>query len=160
MMKTKLQYVNKSPNLDPQYAHKGDSGFDLRAWLQAENDAELPPEYLEIAPMERVLIHTGIYVDIPSGCEIQVRPRSGMALKNGLTILNTPGTIDNNYVNEICVIFINLSKEAAIINNGDRIAQAVLCPVYTSEQVKLVKKNTIKENKFRNLNGFGSTGIR
>lgn len=159
----KLKFVNKSPNPNPQYAHDGDSGMDLRAWVRDE-DANitdiLGKKYISIQPFERRLIHTGIYVDLPENTEIQVRTRSGCALKQGLVVLNSPGTVDNFYRNEICVIAINLSNENIMICNGDRIAQMVLCPVYLKELVDLEEVDEINTNTERGTDGFGSTGIK
>lgn len=146
-----LVFVNKSPNPDPVYAKEGDSGFDLRAWLDS-------PVILK--PLERKIIHTGIYLDIPTGTEIQIRPRSGCAAKQGLGILNSPATIDSNYVGELMIIAVNLSLENITIENGDRIAQAVLAPVYTSEMATLSKVEEIDKITSRGANKFGSTGIK
>ena len=120
MKKANLKIVNKSKNPSPSYAHIGDSGMDIRANIDAE---------IKLHPLERRLIPTGIYVDIPEGYEIQVRPRSGMALTRGLTVLNTPGTIDEGYTNEIGVILINLSSEVQTILPGEKIAQLVMMEV-------------------------------
>lgn len=163
-MKFKIEYSNVSNTEDPVYAYKGDSGFDLRAWITQENtdncvyNEEIDAYQVVLKPLERKLIHTGIKVNIPSDMEIQVRPRSGTALKKGLTVLNTPGTVDSNYTNTIGVIVINLSSEEITITNGDRIAQAVVMPVYNEHCVELKKVNAISENNSRNLNGFGSSG--
>ena len=160
-----LKFTNKSTNKDPEYAHVGDSGFDLRAWISPESGAkefrtkEDGSYCTYITPSERMLIHTGLYFNIPEDCEIQIRPRSGLALKKGITVLNTPGTIDKNYTNEICVILFNTSASAVCINDGDRIAQAVLMPVYNKENVNLVSIPEVEENEYRNKNGFGSSGV-
>lgn len=160
-----LKYVNKSPNPSPVFANVGDSGFDLRAWIQeGDNGAKFNEEtgkyQITLKSLERTLIHTGIYMDIPNDCEIQVRPRSGLALKQGLSVCNTPGTVDTNYVNEVGIIAINLSKKPITIENGDKIAQAVLMPVYNSYNTVLYSVNEIKENEFRNMDGFGSSGVK
>ena len=146
-----LKFVNKSNNPDPEYKKSGDSGFDLRAWIK--ND-----ESIVLDSLERTLINTGIFVDIPDGYELQVRPRSGMALLYGLSVANTPGTVDSGYTGELCIIAINLSKEKIIINNGDRIAQAVLMPVCNSNLTSLVKVDEITKVTERKDSGFNSTG--
>ena len=162
-----LKFVNKSPNINPEYSHTGDSGFDLRAWIEegigyecAVHNNSYNKYSIIINPMDRVLIHTGVYFNIPDNCEIQVRPRSGLALKDGITVLNTPGTVDKNYTNEVCVILFNASNQPFEVCNGDRIAQAVLVPVYNKENVNLVSSISIDENEYRDKNGFGSTGIK
>lgn len=161
-----LKFVNKSNNIDPVYANDGDSGFDLRAWIDCEDskglsgDSEDSQPYILLAPLERRMIHTGLYFELPEYTEMQIRPRSGAALKQGLSVLNTPGTIDEKYRGEICIIAINLSNENIKIHNGDRIAQAVLIPVYNSYLTQLVKIDKIYENTGRGKNGFGSSGIK
>lgn len=148
--KTDIYFVNKSNNQDPTYAHKGDSGFDFRANLTEE---------INLLPGEWKAIPTGLYFEIPSGYELQVRPRSGLSFKNGVTVLNSPGTVDSGYRGEIQVILINHSKETFIIQNGDRIAQGVISPVLTSEITKLNKVANLSETK-RGEGKFGSTGIK
>lgn len=163
MENKELKFVNKSPNPNPTYANVGDSGFDLRAWVtEKDNEALMVDEKLclQLLPFEWRLIHTGLYFDIPDNCEIQVRPRSGLALKHGITVLNTPGTVDKNYTNELCVILVNLSKYVFVIADGDRIAQAVLMPVYNSEHVTLNQVDEIESNEYRGKNGFGSSGVK
>ena len=152
-----LKFVNKSPNEDPCYNKVGDSGFDLRAWLNAEPDGK---RYIIIAPLERVLIHTGLYFDIPPGTEIQIRARSGMALKHGLGVLNSPATIDSNYTGEICIIAVNLSNNNIVIEDGERIAQAVLCPVFGGLWTTLSKIDNIEKETERGSDGFNSTGSK
>ena len=112
----KVQIVNKSTHALPAYATAGSSGMDLRAFI---------PSPLTLAAMERILVPTGLFVEIPEGYEAQIRPRSGLAIKQGITCLNTPGTIDADYRGEIKVILINLSSEPQVIENGDRIAQMI-----------------------------------
>jgi len=141
-----LKYVNKSDNKEPEYAYSTDSGFDLRA-----------NESVTLEPLGRSLVPTGLFFDVPKNMEIQVRPKSGLSIKRGLTVLNTPGTVDYGYTGEIKVILINLSNETQIINKGDKIAQAVICPVTQGFQVEFEKVDKINE-KDRNENGFGSTG--
>ena len=149
MEKKELIILNKSNNPNPSYAKPGDSGFDLIAYTD---------EDIVLKPFERRLIHTGIYCELPEWTEIQVRPRSGMALKKGLTVLNTPGTVDVNYRGEIGVIAINLSSEDIIISNGERIAQAVICPVFCGSCVDMQFVDEISEDTERGKDGFGSTG--
>ena len=160
---TNLKFVNKSPNADPDFGREGNSGFDLRAWIQADEGGNYNYESgqytIELKPFERRLIHTGLYFTVPFGTEIQVRPRSGFALKKGVTVLNTPGTIDENYTGEICVIAANISNEPVIITSGERIAQAVLVNVLNSHFTVLEKVDEIEDNKERGKNGFGSSGM-
>ena len=144
--KIKLEYVLDSSNQLPEYAYETDSGFDLRA-----------NEDVEIESLGRALVPTGLYLNVPERCEVQVRPKSGLAIKRGLSVLNTPGTVDYGYTGEIKVIMFNLSNETQKINKGDKIAQAVICPVAQGNQVDLIRVSEIKE-KDRNANGFGSTG--
>lgn len=160
-----LKIVNKSPNKNPEYANEGDSGFDLRAWVQetddnAKFDKERGEWYVELKSLQRQLIHTGIYCEIPNYCEIQVRPRSGLALKHGISVCNTPGTVDCMYRNEVGVILVNLSNEKYRVYNGERIAQAVLCPVYSQSVCKLSYVDSISAETSRGLNGFGSSGMK
>lgn len=140
-----LNIINRSNNPLPHYATEGSSGMDLRAWLDQD---------LVLQPMERTLVPTGIFVEIPEGHEIQVRPRSGLAIKQGLTCLNTPGTIDADYRGEIKVILINLSAEPQTIRSGDRIAQMVLQKV---EKINWQPVEAIAET-VRGEGGFGHTG--
>ena len=146
-----LKFVNKSPNKNPTYADEGSSGFDLRAWVEED--------YIFLKPFERKLIHTGLYFDIPKEKEIQIRPRSGLALKKGITVLNTPATVDSSYTGEVCVILINLSNDIFTIKNGDRIAQAVLCPVCNGYDVNLEQVEEITKETDRGSGGFGHTGV-
>jgi len=140
-----VKIVNKSTNDLPVYATEGSSGMDIRAFLD---------EPLQLLPLERVLIPTGIFIEIPKGYEVQVRPRSGLAIKHGITCLNTPGTIDADYRGEIKVILINLSQEKQVIHPGDRIAQMVLQKVETM----VWKPVEELETTVRNAGGFGHTG--
>lgn len=162
-MKT-LKFVNKSSNPNPEFADKGSSGFDLRAWITQDNGGQWDENFQNftevLKPFERKLIHTGIYFDIPNSCEIQIRPRSGLAIKKGLTVINTPATIDESYTGECCVLLINLSNEEIVIENNDRIAQAVLCPVYNGHEVSLVRIEEIKKETERGDGGFGHSGIK
>jgi len=140
-----IKIINTSENQIPQYATEGSSGLDLRANLSM-------PETLK--PMERKMIPTGIFLEIPIGYEVQVRPRSGLAIKNGITCLNSPGTVDSDYRGEIKIILINLSMEEHIINNGDRIAQMVLCKI----EKAILQSETKLESTIRGEGGFGHTG--
>lgn len=140
-----INIINQSTNPLPTYATTGSSGLDIRANLNT-------PIVLE--PFNRVLVPTGLFVEIPQGFEAQIRPRSGLAIKQGITCLNTPGTIDADYRGEIQIILINLSKETATINHGDRIAQMVFAKI---EQVHFIEVQTINET-LRGKGGFGSTG--
>lgn len=160
-----LRFCNKSTNSDPEFAHDGDSGFDLRAFVtETEDNVKKNEEnnelYLVIKPMERRLIHTGLYFELPDFVELQVRPRSGRSIKEGLTVINTPGTVDASYRGECCVLVVNLSKNNVTINNGDRIAQAVLCPVFNSRLTVFEKTDEIKKDTTRGEKGFNSTGVK
>lgn len=140
-----VKIVNLSNNPLPEYATLGSSGMDIRAFIV---------EPLVLQPSERVLVPTGLLVEIPLGYEIQIRPRSGLAIKQGITCLNTPGTIDADYRGEIKVILINLSTEPQTINPADRIAQMVLQKV---ELIEWVEVKVLNESE-RGAGGFGSTG--
>ena len=140
-----VKIVNRSSNELPAYATTGSSGMDIRAFLDT-------PKLL--LPLERALIPTGIFIELPQGYEVQVRPRSGLAIRQGITCLNTPGTIDADYRGEIKIILINLSQEEQVIHPGDRIAQMVLQKVEKVEW-KLVEELETTE---RNAGGFGHTG--
>jgi dUTP pyrophosphatase len=131
----------------PRYAYPSDSGFDLHS-----------TEDLEIGPFGRILVPTGLKLDIPDNTEIQVRPKSGLAIKHGLTVLNTPGTVDQGYTGEIQVIVFNTNNHTVTIPKGMKVAQAVLCPVLNGSMVNLEPTNQV-EDKDRGANGFGSTGI-
>ena len=140
-----VQIVNKSHHPLPEYATTGSSGMDIRAFLTSP---------IIMAPMERVLIPTGLFIALPENWEAQIRPRSGLAIKQGLTCLNTPGTIDADYRGELKVIMINLSNEEQVISDGDRIAQMVFQKV---EKVILEKVESLEETE-RGAGGFGHTG--
>lgn len=146
-----LSFVNESNNPDPEYATDGASGFDLRANLI--KSILIPSGSVEIIP-------TGLFFEIPANFEIQVRPRSGLAAKNGVTVLNTPGTIDADYRGEIKVILINHGKVDFLVNHGDRIAQAVVSSVLAKNVINLKKVNIIDKNTDRGSGGFGSTGLK
>ena len=145
-----VKFINNSNNEDPKHTHIDDSGMDLRANLD---------KVMLIGPGERVLVPTGIHFQLPESMEIQVRPRSGLALKHGITVLNTPGTVDRGYSGEVKIILINLSKTNFTINHGDRIAQAVISPVVAGRWSKLIKIDSLESTK-RGDGGFGSSGIK
>jgi dUTP pyrophosphatase len=142
------KFTNSSNNVDPEYSREGDSGFDLRAYLS---------ESVTLKSLERKVIPTGLRFELSSNTELQVRPRSGMALKHGITVLNTPGTVDEGYRGEVGVIAINLSNEDYTIEPGDRIAQGVIMNVVGQRISKLIKTETLSETE-RGEGGFGSTG--
>jgi dUTP pyrophosphatase len=141
------KFTNNSNNADPEYAKVGDSGFDLRAYLS---------EPVTLKPLERKLIPTGLKFELSQNTELQIRPRSGMALKHGISVLNTPGTVDEGYRGEVGVIAINLSNEDYTIEPGDRIAQGVIMNVINQGTSKLIKTKTLTETE-RGDGGFGST---
>lgn len=148
--KLTLKFINKSTNPNPTFANIGDSGFDLRANLE---------EPITLGSLERTLIPTGLFFEMDKGFEIQVRPRSGLAIKNGISVVNTPGTVDSHYRGEIKVILINLSNEPFVINHGDRIAQAVVCPVYGEGKIFIEESDGLSETS-RGSDGFGSSGVK
>ena len=141
----KVRIINKSHHQLPQYATIQSAGVDLRANLS---------EPVVLAPMQRALIPTGLYISLPAGYEAQVRPRSGLAIKKGITVLNSPGTIDADYRGEICIILINLSQEDFVVNDGERVAQMVIA---RHEQAEWVEVETLDETD-RGAGGFGHTG--
>ncbi len=149
--KIKLDFVNKSNNPNPEYASDGASGFDLRANLS---------QPLTIESGEYKIIPTGLYFNIPDYMEIQIRSRSGIAAKDGVCVLNSPGTIDSDYTGEIKVILINHGEFKFTVNNGDRIAQAIISSVINKKIVEMTEVDTIEKNTDRNINGFGHTGIK
>jgi dUTP pyrophosphatase len=140
-----VKIINKGTSPLPSYETVGAAGMDVRANLSAS---------VCVSPGERMLVPTGLYLEIPAGLECQVRPRSGLALKKGITVLNTPGTIDSDYRGEVGVILINLSNENFTIQPNDRIAQLVFCPVI---QVTLIETDALESSE-RGTGGFGSTG--
>ena len=141
-----LKIVNQSNNALPAYETINSAGMDLRAYL--------PDGELVIKPMQRALVPTGLFMEIPVGYEGQVRPRSGLAIKSGITVLNSPGTIDADYRGEVKVILINLSDVDFVIKSGDRIAQLVIAK---HEQMEVVEVETLSETE-RGAGGFGHTG--
>lgn len=149
----RVQIVNKSSNPLPTYSTEYSAGMDLRANLK---DEEGNDKVISIVPGARVLIPTGLYISIPYGYEGQIRPRSGLALKYGITVLNTPGTIDADYRGEIGVCLINHGNDTFDVHHGDRIAQIVFAQV---EQVALVEVSELVNTK-RGDGGFGHTGIK
>ena len=146
MIEILIKRLSKSVPI-PKYETDGSSGMDLSANIQGP---------LKIKPGETTIIPTGIALSIPKNYEIQIRPRSGLAAKNQISVLNTPGTIDADYRGEIKVILINLSKKIFVVNKGDRIAQMILCPI---NKAKLIEVQDLKETD-RGTGGFGSTGIK
>ena len=145
MSAIEVKIINRSANPLPDYATPGSSGMDLRASLDVQ---------MVLKPLERALVPTGLFIEIPQGLEAQVRPRSGLAIKQGLTCLNTPGTIDADYRGEIKIILINLSNEEQVIHPGDRIAQMVIQRVERVEWVAVEELETTT----RSEGGFGHTG--
>jgi dUTP pyrophosphatase len=141
----KIRIINRSNHALPEYATKASAGVDLRANLE---------EPMNVAPLERVIVPTGLFMEIPVGYEAQVRPRSGLAFKHGISVLNSPGTIDADYRGEIKVILINLSQETFTIKDGERIAQLVIA---AHEQAEWEEATSLVETE-RGAGGFGSTG--
>jgi dUTP pyrophosphatase len=142
-----VNVINRSKHPLPQYETTASAGMDVRANID---------EPLELAPLQRQLVKTGLFVEIPIGYEIQVRPRSGLAYKKGITVLNSPGTIDADYRGEIGVLLVNLSSETFVVNDGERIAQLV---VAAHEQAEWQEVDELEESN-RGQGGFGSTGTK
>ncbi len=142
----KIKIINKSRHALPEYATKQSAGMDLRANLASP---------VTLRPLERALIPTGLYIALPEGYEAQVRPRSGLAIKKGISIVNAPGTIDADYRGEICVVLINLSNEDFVVEDGERIAQMVIARY---EQAEFENVDVLDETE-RGSGGFGHTGI-
>jgi dUTP pyrophosphatase len=140
-----VKIINRSANPLPSYATEGSSGMDLRADVKDE---------ITLQPLERMLVPTGVFIELPTGYEAQVRPRSGLAIKQGITCLNSPGTVDADYRGELKVVLINLSNEPQVIHGGDRIAQMVIQKV---EMVRLLQVEDIGTT-LRGERGFGHTG--
>lgn len=145
-----IKIINNSSNPKPEYATSMASGFDFRANLN---------ESIILKPMDRALIPTGLQFELPVNHELQVRPRSGLALKNGVTVLNTPGTVDGDYRGEVGIILINLGKEDFVINHGDRIAQGVIAVSAGPTLYRFVESEELSETD-RAGDGFGSTGVK
>lgn len=145
MSAIEIKIINQSSNPLPEYATSGSSGMDIRANLVTIQTLQ---------PLERILIPTGLFIELPPGYEAQIRPRSGLAIKQGITCLNSPGTIDADYRGEIKIILINLSNEKQVIQHGDRIAQLVV----QKTDKAIWKEVELLENTERNEGGFGHTG--
>src|SRR5882724_1252212 len=145
MSELKIKIINQSGNPLPEYATEGSAGMDIRANLVRP---------IVLKPMERQLISTGLFIELPDGYEAQIRPRSGLAIKHGITCLNSPGTIDSDYRGEIKIILINLSQEEHVIEDKDRIAQMIV------GKVEKIKWKAVEEitSTIRNEGGFGHTG--
>ncbi|MBX2905594.1 MAG: dUTP diphosphatase [Taibaiella sp.] len=142
-----VQIINKSPHALPAYQTEGSSGMDLRAWLK---------EPVTLQPLERHVIPTGLYMSLPIGYEAQIRPRSGMAIKRGLTVINSPGTIDSDYRGEIMVGIVNLSNEAQTIEDGERIAQMIVSAYATVAW----ESAEVLDDTVRGDGGFGHSGTK
>ena len=143
----KIKIINKSNNLLPHYETKSSAGMDIKAYTANK---------ITIEPLERAIVKTGLFLSLPVGFEAQVRSRSGLSIKHGVCVLNSPGTIDSDYRGEVGVILINLSKKPFLIQNGDRIAQLVIAHHEKGEWIEVDElSNTERGNK-----GFGSTGIK
>lgn len=147
METVKVKIINKSNNPTPSYSTADSAGMDVRAFV--ENP-------ITLNPMERVLVPTGLYMELPHGYQCEIRPRSGLALKKGITVLNTPGTIDADYRGEVGIILINLSNEPFVINNGERICQMVIMNYTKAEWVEVEELNDTE----RGAGGFGHTGVK
>ncbi|MDA9245267.1 dUTP diphosphatase [Polaribacter sp.] len=141
-----VQIINKSKHATPNYETQGAAGMDLRANIEKE---------ITLKPLERAIVKTGLFIALPVGFEAQVRPRSGLAAKKGITVLNSPGTVDADYRGEIGVILVNLSNDDFIINDGERIAQLIIAK---HEKANWVEVNVLDETA-RGAGGFGSTGM-
>ena len=141
-----VQIINKSKHATPNYETEGAAGMDLRANIS---------EAITLKPLERVIVKTGLFIALPIGFEAQVRPRSGLAAKKGITVLNSPGTVDADYRGEIGVILVNLSKQDFVINDGERIAQLVIAK---HERINWQEVTVLSETE-RGAGGFGSTGV-
>ena len=144
---TQVKIINQSKHALPQYETKGSAGMDLRANIEAS---------ITIKPLERAMVATGLSIALPDGYEAQVRPRSGLAAKKGVTVINTPGTIDADYRGEIKVILVNLSNEDFIIKDGERVAQMVIARF---DQISWEPTDSLEETE-RGTGGFGSTGTK
>jgi dUTP pyrophosphatase len=141
----KIRVVNKSKHKLPEYTTEKSAGMDIRANISSN---------IELKPLERVLVNTGLYIELPDSYEAQIRPRSGLAIKSGISILNSPGTIDSDYRGEVCIILVNLSNEKFIIHDGDRICQMVIAKHERAawEEVEILNDSE------RGAGGFGHTG--
>ena len=152
LQKVNLQILKLDPDVEtPFYASAGSAGFDLRAFMPGEPDIVLK------ANGGRAKVSTGLKFVIPEGYEVQIRPRSGLAFKNGISLTNTPGTIDSDYRGEIQILMINHGTEDFVVKHGERIAQAVIAPVWQAEFIEIAEMPS-EENNERGAGGFGSTG--
>lgn len=142
-----VKVINKSKHALPHYSTNASAGMDLRANIE---------DSISLKPLERIIVKTGIFIQLPLGFEAQVRPRSGLAFKNGITVLNSPGTVDSDYRGEIGVILVNLSSEKFIIKDGERIAQMVIAK---HEQARWIEVEALESSE-RGGGGFGSTGVK
>ncbi|RZJ31955.1 MAG: dUTP diphosphatase [Flavobacterium sp.] len=142
-----IKIINKSQHALPNYETNASAGMDLRANLQ---------EPITLNPLERTIVKTGLFVELPIGYEAQVRPRSGLAAKKGITVLNSPGTVDADYRGEIGVILVNLSNEPFVVENGERIAQLIIAK---HERAEWISVEELSETS-RGEGGFGSTGVK
>jgi dUTP pyrophosphatase len=150
MRQVTLKIARIDPRVQlPQYESAGAAGMDLRAFLEAD---------LSIPPLGRARVPTGLRIEIPEGFEGQVRPRSGLAIKLGVTVLNSPGTIDSDYRGDVDIILVNLGAEVFVVKNGDRIAQLVIAPVLTAPETVIVETGELSVTA-RGGGGFGSTGV-
>jgi len=150
MRQAALKIARIDPRVSlPQYESAGAAGIDLRAFLAAD---------LSIPPLGRARVPTGLRIEIPEGYEGQVRPRSGLAIKFGITVLNSPGTIDSDYRGDVDIILVNLGAEVFVVKNGDRIAQLVIAPVLSAPDVTIVETGELSVTA-RGGGGFGSTGV-
>ena len=143
----KIKIINQSQHPLPNYETLGSAGIDIRANLT---------ESITLNPLERTIVKTGLFIELPIGYEAQVRPRSGLAAKKGITVLNSPGTVDADYRGEIGVILVNLSNEPFVIENGERIAQLIIAQ---HERAEWIEVETLSETS-RGAGGFGSTGVK
>jgi len=143
----KIRIINQSQHELPTYGSRSSAGVDLRANIE---------KAIRVGSLEKVVVPTGLFIEIPIGYEAQVRPRSGLAFKHGITVLNSPGTIDSDYRGEIKVILVNLSKDTFVIEGGERIAQMVIA---AHEQAEWIEVESLDETE-RGLGGFGSTGVK
>ena len=147
MLPVRINIVNRSGNVLPAYATEGASGMDIRANLV---------EPVTLQPMDRNMVPTGLFIELPEGFEAQIRPRSGLAINTGITCLNTPGTVDSDYRGEIKVILVNLGNSAQVIRHGDRIAQMIIA---RSERAELILVQQLNDSS-RGERGFGHTGVQ
>ena len=150
MFKFPIKFMNKSNNKDPEYATIGSAGFDFRANLDNS---------ITLVPGKIILVPTGLYFELPDNLELQVRPRSGLAAKYGITVLNSPGTVDSDYRGEVKVILINHGNESFVIENGERIAQGVIANVVGKMMINFDKSDSLNDSD-RGEGGFGSTGVK